>query len=54
MDDMMEDVASPSSQNTKSIPMPDLSYKIISPENLENQYGEGTDDLCNDHEQLIE
>ncbi len=34
--------------------MPDLDYKIVSGEELEDKYGEGTDDLCNDHEHLIE
>lgn len=34
--------------------LPSIDYMVKSPEQLEDQYGESTDDLCNDHEQLIE
>ena len=35
---------------TNKISLPDIDYRIQTPDQLEDKYGESTDDLCNDHE----
>jgi len=37
-------------KSKRFVDLPELDHEIVSAQKLEEKYGEGTDDLCNDHE----